>query len=347
MEGMEGTASVLLLRAISARLPPGDPAWRALLRSFGDPPLDAPDARVPLSALVAAWEAAAAITGDPAFGLHLGARLEVGPFDILDYLTRSSPDLGAGISAWVRYQRLLVDDVGFTLKAMPWGLRVGRRPRRAGLAYSRHGVEYAMAGFVVRARQVTGAPLRPRDARLAVIRPEVSAAEYEAVLGVPPDLGAGVDELDLDAADLGLPLLHADAGLLGVLDRHARQALDALPPVGRTTDRVRHEVARRFSRREPVDLASVGTELRVGGRALQRALAAEGATWSGVVDEVRREVALTCLAERRLALGEVAWLLGFADPSAFHRAFVRWTGTPPGAWRAERQRAGSSTVGAS
>lgn len=344
---MEGTASVLLLRVIAAGLPPGAAAWRAFLHELGDPPLDVPDARIPFPALTRAWETAAAVAGDPAFGLHLGARLQVGPFDILDYLTRSSPNLGSGIQAWVRYQRLLVDDVGFTLRSMPWGLRVGRARRRFDVAYSRHGVEYAMAGFLVRARQLTGAPIQPRAVRIATPRPEVPRADWEAVFGPRVQLGAGVDEIDLDAADLALPLLHADAGLLGVLDRHARQALDALPPVGRATDRVRHEVARRISRRERVDLAAVAEGFRLGPRALQRQLAAEGATWSAVLDEVRREVAMTCLEERRLSLGEIGWLLGFGDPSAFHRAFVRWTGQTPGAFRAGRHRGGRSTPGAS
>ncbi len=54
------------------------------------------------------------------------------------------------------------------------------------------------------------------------------------------------------------------------------------------------------------------------------------------MDEVRHELARRYMADERLALGEVAYLLGFSDPSAFHRAFKRWTGTTPAAARRMR-----------
>lgn len=55
--------------------------------------------------------------------------------------------------------------------------------------------------------------------------------------------------------------------------------------------------------------------------ALQRLLHAEGTPYTQLVDQVRRELARRYLADERLALGAVAYLLGFSEPSAFHRAF--------------------------
>ena len=68
-------------------------------------------------------------------------------------------------------------------------------------------------------------------------------------------------------------------------------------------------------------------------RSLQRRLEAEGTRFAALVDAVRKDLALRYLADPRLALGEVAYLLGFAEPSPFHRAFKRWTGTTPAAMR--------------
>jgi AraC-like DNA-binding protein len=73
----------------------------------------------------------------------------------------------------------------------------------------------------------------------------------------------------------------------------------------------------------------------MSARTLQRRLAGEGLSFDGVLDELRRELALRHLADRRVAIAEVAYLLGFSEPSAFHRAFKRWTGTTPGAARLE------------
>jgi AraC-like DNA-binding protein len=70
-------------------------------------------------------------------------------------------------------------------------------------------------------------------------------------------------------------------------------------------------------------------------RTIQRHLAQRGTSYARMVDDVRRELALRYLAERHIGLGEVAYLLGFSEGSAFHRAFRRWTGKTPRQYRFE------------
>jgi AraC-like DNA-binding protein len=325
-----GSASVLLLRVIAAGLPAGHPTWTAFLRELGDPRLDVPDARIPFSALVRAWDLAASIAGDTAYGLHLAERLPVGAFDLLDYLTRASPELGAAFDTWVRYQRLLVEDAMFEIDRAPGLIRVRAVTRQLEGGMFRQGIDYGLAGFLVRARQFTGATIVARAVRLKHVVGD--PAEYARVFGAPVSLDR-VDELELDGDVASLPIVHADAGLVQVLERQARSALEALPPLGRNADRIRAEVARRIALREPADLRAIAAALRLSERSLQRALVAEGATFSGIQEQVRRELAFQWLREGRLSLGELSWALGYGDPSAFHRAFIRWTGLTPGAWR--------------
>ena len=64
-------------------------------------------------------------------------------------------------------------------------------------------------------------------------------------------------------------------------------------------------------------------------RTLHRRLEEEGTSFRRVLTDVRRELAARHLQERRLAIGEIAFLLGFSEASAFHRAFKRWTGHAP------------------
>jgi AraC-like DNA-binding protein len=63
-------------------------------------------------------------------------------------------------------------------------------------------------------------------------------------------------------------------------------------------------------------------------------LEAEGTTFSDLVDTLRRDLATRYLREPAIAIAEVAFLLGFSEASAFHRAFKRWQGTTPSAYRA-------------
>src|SRR5262245_20347220 len=81
------------------------------------------------------------------------------------------------------------------------------------------------------------------------------------------------------------------------------------------------------------DLEGVGRVLGMSPRTLQRRLREEGTTFSGVLTQLRHDLARPLLGDGQLAVAEVAFLLGYEDPSAFHRAFRRWSGRSPRALR--------------
>jgi AraC-like DNA-binding protein len=70
-------------------------------------------------------------------------------------------------------------------------------------------------------------------------------------------------------------------------------------------------------------------------RTLQRRLNDEGASYKGILDETRRELAAHYMAESHRSINEITYLLGFSEPSNFSRAFRRWTGKSPSAYRAQ------------
>jgi AraC-like DNA-binding protein len=78
--------------------------------------------------------------------------------------------------------------------------------------------------------------------------------------------------------------------------------------------------------------------MKVGRRTLQRRLHEEGLSFLSVFDDVRATKAKAYL-DVNLPIAEVGSRLGFAQPAAFHKAFKRWTGMPPGAWRGRPLRA--------
>jgi AraC-like DNA-binding protein len=82
-------------------------------------------------------------------------------------------------------------------------------------------------------------------------------------------------------------------------------------------------------------LRASAAALGMSERTLQRRLHAEGTTFEDLVDGVRRARALAYL-DAQLPIAEVAYLLGYAEPSVFHRAFKRWTGRSPEVWRSAR-----------
>jgi AraC-like DNA-binding protein len=78
-----------------------------------------------------------------------------------------------------------------------------------------------------------------------------------------------------------------------------------------------------------VGMDGIAAALGVSRQTLFRRLKAEGVTFAAVLDDLRRRLALSYLAERRVSVNEAAYLTGFSEPAAFSRAFKRWTGASP------------------
>lgn len=85
----------------------------------------------------------------------------------------------------------------------------------------------------------------------------------------------------------------------------------------------------------PLRIERIARALGCSRQTLYRRLKAEGLTFEQVLDELRRRRALTLVRDASLPVKEIAWRLGFSDPAAFSRAFKRWTGRSPQAFRAQ------------
>jgi len=217
-----------------------------------------------------------------------------------------------------------------TLLRVEHGLGAPARPA------SPQAAEFTLASLVVVGRQLSP------DLRAAQVQfahpPLGPLAEYERVFGIVPRFEAAGNALSFQAGPLDLALPAADPVLSRIVTAHADQALAAMPSLDEPlTAQVRRLVAAGLSAGPP-PLEQVARELHLTGRSLQRRLKAQGQGYADLVDEVRRELALRYVADRHLALGEVAYLLGFSEPSAFHRAFKRWTGATPAALRPQPVR---------
>jgi AraC-like DNA-binding protein len=139
----------------------------------------------------------------------------------------------------------------------------------------------------------------------------------------------------LRGSDLRLPIATADETLLSYLDRLAEQARQELSHDDTTADGVRRVLWQEMAGGNPA-IGTVAARLGLSGRSLQRRLAEEGTSFKEVLDSFRRGIARRLLSERDVAVYEVAYLLGYSDPSAFHRAFRRWHGESPRRFRSSQ-----------
>ena len=135
-----------------------------------------------------------------------------------------------------------------------------------------------------------------------------------------------------DAADADARLTQSEPGLCAILDDHATKLLAALPTVGTFSDRVRELLAGELAGGDPT-AQNMARHLKMSVRTLHRRLSDEGTSHKQLLEQLRRELAERYLTNPALAVAEVAYLLGFSEPSAFHRAFRRWTGKTPSQMR--------------
>jgi AraC-like DNA-binding protein len=194
-----------------------------------------------------------------------------------------------------------------------------------------HDVAAATACNIV--HDLTGGAVRPQEVLLS--RPVPSDPEvYHRYFRCPVRFNDGQTCLILSARDMAFRLPSANAklreNLLAALQRQLAQQ-----PQGFAA-RVKHAL-RPLLLSGSASHRQVAKHLNTHPRTMGRRLEAEGFTFEQLKDEVRLVVARELLARTDIAISDVAAALGYATPSAFVRAFRRWTGGSPSAWRKEHR----------
>lgn len=279
------------------------------------------------------WDEAVRMTGDHDFGVHLAEWLAGSPedhFDVLAFAMRSSPTLGEHYRLAGRYIRLIHEGVYVSLEQDGDVARVvhGHAPEQMG---PRHPVEGMLALLYLMGRRSLGEDFTPQVVRFAHPRPK-QVREQERVFRAPVEYACPRNELVLAGELLARPQRQAEPRLLAMLDRQLGGLLSALPESHRFRDEVERCLMNELPEGEPV-VAAVAARLHMSARSLQRRLQREDTSFAEVLAELRRDLALRYLADRRITIHEVGFLLGFADVSAFHRAFKRWTDSTPAEYR--------------
>jgi len=325
----ETSMSVLTARpAVAALEERGiDPARVLRTAELSSDALASVDARLPCGSVLRLWEAAAAAAGDPSFGVHVAEKLPTGAYDVYEHILAAAETVGDGLARLARYIPLLHDHSTLRLIVEPAHARLVRRVPAMGPQYD----EFTMTVLLVRSRQASGVDWRPER---VTFQHDLTHddAELSRVFGCPLAFGAAETELLVPHAVLDLPHPRADATLLSVLTGHVDPLLESSPARGVLLARVSGAIARRMSSSLPT-LAEAAAAVRIPERTLQRRLAEEGVSFSVLVDDVRRNLALEDLANPSLSVTEIALRLQFADPAAFYRAFKRWTGESPTTYR--------------
>jgi AraC-like DNA-binding protein len=136
---------------------------------------------------------------------------------------------------------------------------------------------------------------------------------------------------------MAIPLRRRDPILREMLEQHADPVATAMPDLDGGALDVRRALAARLTKGQ-TGIDVVARDLGTSARTLQRRLASAGLSYQELLDGVRRDAAERYIAGTALSIGEIAYLLGYSEPAAFHRAFKRWHDVTPQAFREQRRR---------
>ena len=270
------------------------------------------------------------VLGDPSAPLRAGMKLQLGDYELLEYLCGSCATLGESIACLGRYYPLLI-----AAEHDLWieGDRAEARFRIApGLPAPDSINEFALASNFMMSilhLQLEGA-LMPIEVCFAHTAPAY-AELFPQLFFAPVRFECEHNALVFPVSMLDQPMRTADPLLHAVLTRLADQELAALADQSLFPAKVGEAIDAELERGAPLD--AVAERLHISPSALRSRLQKHGTSYSALLDRRRREHARRALRQSQLSFAEIAHRLGFAHPPAFHRAVRRWFGVTPSAYR--------------
>jgi AraC-like DNA-binding protein len=301
-----------------------------------------PESTIPFVAMGRLLTHCATATECRHLGLELGRRSGLEALGLLGRLAAVAPDLGSALRTIILYSHL--HDRG----AVPL---LWEQAGQARLGYvihwpdvpGTHQIYDGVLAMLFNILKTLGGPdWKATEVALHPVPnwvPDRDLTPYRALFRTRLRVGSQHAAVAFPATCLTRPLAGADAVAYVRILREI-EALDALRGLG-LRERVRRVLRRLLIAGDPASGTSLGQMAALVGlhpRTFNRRLEAEGASFRALLEETRYRIARQLLRDTLLPAQELALALGYADATAFSRAFRRWSGTSPTRWRATQPK---------
>jgi AraC-like DNA-binding protein len=274
------------------------------------------------------------IFADPreTLGIELAQALPIESTGLWGFLLRSSPTFGDMLQRAERYIRLNYFFTRLKLDINDTTITVFcDHPDPSPFGNREQEVCFFLGQWLIWGRNLVGDHVTAQEVRMRWQTPGNSAT-IEAFFGCPIRFGANEDALVLHRSVFDLPLPEHTPELTEMFGSYAAVLIRSMTPETTFIDEVREALSEGFLT-EATSEEAIARRLRITVRTLHRRLAKHETSFRQLRNELMRNRAEQLLREQRLPIAEVSYLLGYTEPSAFHRAFRRWTGLTPMEWR--------------
>ena len=295
--------------------------------------LSVPDARFPAVNVRRFWEAFISATGDDLIGLRCGSEMQVPALHGLGLAIVTSHSLAQVLELTARYCKIISSTMDMSLSHDSEGTTLIIRTLHGSEA--KHAARLALLAFLSR-QAVSLSQHRVCPVFVRIRLPHLVAADIarlETHFGCPVETQSSEDDaIRFSYADVLEPYAGANAMLREANERVVQQYLSRVRQSSFTA-RVEEEVELLLESGQSAKIADVAFKLNLSARTLQRRLDCESVTFAEILDRRRRQLAHDALAHTERSITEIAYGLGFSDPSNFSRTCSRWFGASPAVYR--------------
>jgi AraC-like DNA-binding protein len=291
------------------------------------------DDRIPVDKFHTIWSFIGYHSNDNDFGLHFGEQSHLLLSGHLLYaLMMKCENVEQAIRKNFQYHNLVTDIIRPDMKVENTRVYLTWEMGHPSLTPDRHLSESVLALFVSMLRYLTGDQFKLTEVRFAHRSPK-NTAEHERIFQAPLVFGQQRNEIVFSKSYLTNSILLANQKTLVDLERLVQKVLHRAYKQNSWNEKVAQLLFKALLEEERIDMETIAGHVAMTPRTLQLKLKEEGTSFRKLQDEVRKELAIGYLKDGNDSICEIALLLGFADQSAFHHAFKRWTGKTPGEFR--------------
>lgn len=274
------------------------------------------------------WSLAVKETGDTSIGLTKPAH-PLQSFGLVAHLLIASPDLMTALNALARVSGMVSPtfSMGVTREGGLCTVTITALAGKLPVPMQRY--DSIVTLLLEGAKWITGRTLVPKTLFHPCPAPD-GPQRWEQAFGCRVAFGASSFRAVFDEKDLLAVVPTADPAMAALCERMSNQTVQE--QTGHFTAKVRQVLSKNLAKGDP-RREHVAEVLCLSERTLQRRLSEEGTNFAELVDKLRQELAERLLAQGHLSTTEIAFELGFSDPSNFYRACKRWFGHSPSGMR--------------
>lgn len=293
--------------------------------------LNNPETRVSFAVFKALMLASKTACNDPAFGLHFGETSHFEDMSIVGLICHAAGTMGEAFAQMNRFARLAIEVDGHDTNNRFDLIRIGQdlwlEDQRRNPNDFPELTESTFARFICDTKRHFGDAPFARAVHFTHSAPAYRA-EHDRVLGVPLVFNSDKNAILIHDSWLSIPINHENKYVFGIFSERAEALLKSLENAATTKGDIETRIIP-ILHTGLLSMDQIAKAMGLSRTTLYRRLKEEGVNFDALVDALRHKMALHYLDGKKVSVNETAYLVGFSDPTAFSRAFKRWTGKSP------------------